>query len=204
MAGRDVIALAGRLGGWLGEIVGKVPEDAVGLYGGDALHYRRLTNLSTLKDAYEAHVAKIAADRRTEASPSVVMPLLEAAQDEGRPELQAIWAALLANATIDNGRKVRRDFFNVVRKLEPIDAVVLRLVWHRGEWAAPPVNHASGWPDGNDKLVATAKTRGIAENNLAMALDALERLGCIGRIVADGPPVIRPVGEGLLLACIVD
>jgi hypothetical protein len=60
-------------------------------------------------------------------SPSLAIPLLRAAYDESRPELQELWAQLIA-AAMDPQRanKVRRSFIDTVRRLDPLDALILK------------------------------------------------------------------------------
>lgn len=63
-----------------------------------------------------------------EPSVSVVLPMLQTAADEAREELQDLWAALLANAMQKKGASVRRVYFDLVRRFEPADAVLLSVV----------------------------------------------------------------------------
>jgi hypothetical protein len=70
----------------------------------------------------------VASERRSEISGSAFLPLIEVCVDERRHELQALWAALLANAMVDGGRRVRQDFFDVVKRMEPQYALVLKFL----------------------------------------------------------------------------
>ncbi|HWU25438.1 MAG TPA: Abi-alpha family protein [Rhizomicrobium sp.] len=102
-------------------------ENVLGVAGGDWLSEVRARNRARLK----ANTEKILHDRNVkataDASPSIVVPLLSAAQEEGREELQDIWARLLA-AALDPSRKhlFRREYVEIVRRLEPLDTLVLR------------------------------------------------------------------------------
>jgi hypothetical protein len=60
-------------------------------------------------------------------SPSLAIPLLRAAYDETRPQLQELWAHLIA-AAMDPQRanRVRRSFIDTVQRLDPLDALVLK------------------------------------------------------------------------------
>jgi hypothetical protein len=64
---------------------------------------------------------------------TIALPILHAAADESREELQALWAKLLANA-MDPSRvsRVRGAFIEVAKRLEPLDAAVLSNVQERG------------------------------------------------------------------------
>ncbi len=56
----------------------------------------------------------------------MVLPLLKAAVDENRPELQELWAGLLASwFQPEGGQRVRRAFFDTLAKMEPSDARLL-------------------------------------------------------------------------------
>lgn len=66
--------------------------------------------------------------RQTDPSPSVVIPLVDAACQESREELQELWAALLANSMIDDGKTVRRSYIDVMKRLEPADVAVLNVL----------------------------------------------------------------------------
>jgi len=124
----EIVKAAGGMGTYLGRVVGSIPDNLLGLIAGDWLEHKRRRHLALLEANTARILEGIAEERLTEPSPSVVIPLLQAAVDEGRPELQALWAALLANAMLDGGRRVRRDYFDAVRQMEPSDALVLDLM----------------------------------------------------------------------------
>jgi hypothetical protein len=52
--------------------------------------------------------------------------LIAGAQEESRPELMELWARLLANAMDPNLNSVRQSFIEAVKKMDPVDAVVVR------------------------------------------------------------------------------
>jgi hypothetical protein len=112
-------------GSYLAGVFGSVPRDLVGVGGGDWLFHQRRRHLAKLEAATLTIVKQYEPERRTEPSPSVVLPLFGAAADEAREELQQLWAALLANTMLDGGVRVRRDFIETLRQLEPFDALVL-------------------------------------------------------------------------------
>jgi hypothetical protein len=116
-----------EFGGFLKETFGTVPQDLVGLLGGDWLKVRRAENivrmLQKAKERLEARHAKV----QEPASLSISLPLLTAAADESRDELQDIWARLMA-AAADPSRAgcFRLAFIEAAKKLDPLDAAVLR------------------------------------------------------------------------------
>jgi hypothetical protein len=118
--------LVGRAGSYVGWVLGTVPADLVGLLGGDWLSQVRIRNLAHYKERTE-EILRTRGVAETEAvSPSIAVPLLRAAADESRPELQELWATLLA-AALDPKRShlVRRSFIETLSKFEPLDAAVL-------------------------------------------------------------------------------
>jgi hypothetical protein len=99
--------------------------DIYGLLIGDQIHAARHRRL----DAITRKTQKILKDRGAaagEVSEQIAIPLLEAAQGESRSEMQDLWAQLLANA-IDPTRSedVRPEFIDALRRMQPLDAVVL-------------------------------------------------------------------------------
>ncbi len=62
--------------------------------------------------------------------PSIALPALENAILETRPELRAIWEKLLA-AAMDPARQdtVRKKFVEIVKALDPLDALVMDVLW---------------------------------------------------------------------------
>jgi hypothetical protein len=192
------VKLAGSTGRWLDKVLGTLPEDVVGLAIGDRVRYRRLGNLAALQAKHDTLLENIETQRRSEVSLSVVLPLLEAAANESREELQNLWAALLANAIIDGGKKVRAAFFETIKKMEPVDAKVLFLMANPNEWVRPP----DGQRRDLAQLEATARARGV-EEELAVSISALQGLGCLTNSQMGYLPSITPYGRALLAACTV-
>lgn len=120
-------------------------------------------------EANRRYLKDIAEERLTELSRSVVIPLLQAAVD---PELQALWAAVLANAMLESGnnRKVWQDYYEVVRQVEPSDALVLDILGRHVD-ANGTTNVAI--------VIREAKDRWLSENELSIALAKLGKLGCL-------------------------
>jgi hypothetical protein len=59
---------------------------------------------------------------------SIVLPILVAAADESRDELQDIWARLLAAAADPaRAKSFRATFIDAAKRMDPIDAPVLQL-----------------------------------------------------------------------------
>jgi hypothetical protein len=129
-AAGKVIDLTSSFGSFLGRMFGILPEDAVGLLVGDLLHHVRLRNCARLEQRTEEILRERGVSETVPLSPSVAIPLLEAAKDESRAELQELWARLLAAAMDPNrNSRVRQSFITIVRHLDPLDALLLKLYY---------------------------------------------------------------------------
>jgi len=127
--GGKVVDAATGFGGWLKDTFGTIPQDILGVAGGDWLHHQRRRNLLALEAKTDEIRRQIDAGPISEPSVSVVLPLLQGAADENRSDLQELWAALLVSALqADGASRVRRAFFETVRKMEPNDALLFREV----------------------------------------------------------------------------
>jgi hypothetical protein len=108
--------------------VTKVMGDTIGVLGGDRLDAYRKANRAKWDAFYSEEKSKIQSETDT---PDLRMAaeILGQAQDENRDELLRVWAKLMA-ALIDAKRAhvCRREFVEVVRQLEPLDATVLPLL----------------------------------------------------------------------------
>jgi hypothetical protein len=87
---------------------------------------------------------KLLADRGVsepiEPSPSIAIPLLEAAVDEDRRVLKDLWTRLLANACDPNRHtRVRLAFIELLKRLDPLDAEILSVI---GTSVGPPGSRA--------------------------------------------------------------
>lgn len=117
-------------GGWMANVLGTLPEDVIGLAGGDLIHEVRLRNLDRIKrrTSQILEARNVSADRQA-VSPSVLIPLVNAAADESRPELQELFSRLLANALDPSStERVRRSFIDIVKAMEPIDALLFKTI----------------------------------------------------------------------------
>jgi hypothetical protein len=106
-----------------------IASDALGVAGGAWLHEQHIRVRRRLK----ARTAELFNERKVDApiepSPSIIIPLLSHAQEETRDELLDLWARLLA-AAMDPKRSFdyRRDYVDIVRRLEPKDTSILALL----------------------------------------------------------------------------
>jgi hypothetical protein len=109
VTGKAIDAAAGAGTVMVNGTVGRIAAATLRLVGGDWVEEQQKRNLARMQAKTARILDGIDEARLTAPSPSVVKPLLEAAADESREELQDLWAALLANAMVDGGKRVRRD-----------------------------------------------------------------------------------------------
>jgi hypothetical protein len=123
--GQEALKTLQGLGGFLKETFGTLPQDIVGLLGGDYLRVRRAENLfRTIEKAKKR--LEDGDVGQPDAPPSLAIPIMIAAADESRDELQDIWAALLAAAADpDKNKSFRLKFIEVAQKMDPVDTLIL-------------------------------------------------------------------------------
>lgn len=116
----------------------KVVEDIIGVFGGDRLNEyraRQVERRQRRREEVTDKAKKILVERKVdgpvEPNESAVDDLVHAAENEPRDELQALWAKLLA-AMFDPVRATsfRREFIEIAKELEPLDAAILPLLNH--------------------------------------------------------------------------
>jgi hypothetical protein len=185
-------------GGFLEKTFGTMPEDIVALLGGDYLKVRRAENLHRMIGKAKQRLE----DRHVEhpdAPPSLAIPIMIAAADESRDELQDIWASLLA-AAADPGRSrsFRLKFIEVVKNMDPLDARVLA----QGS-TQPGVSFDRNKPD---IIASPLKCR---TDEVLISVENLEHLGLARRLGADNGlngnyANITPLARELLRAIAAD
>lgn len=119
------IELLKSAGGYFAKVLGTVPEDLVGVLGGDALRARRVRNC--IRQIQAAEELLKAQNVQSQPPPlALVTPIVEGGMDEERPELADLWAKLLA-AAMDPARmgQIRQSFISTVKSMDPLDALAL-------------------------------------------------------------------------------
>lgn len=185
--GQVIVTEAGNLARYVGRVLGTVPEDAVGLVIGDPLGFVR----TAIAGQYDAWLDKLLRRRQVEhpqpVSPSVAIPLIRAAYDESRPELQELWAGLIA-AAMDPTRsgRVRLSFIETLKQFDPLDALVLRSLCSLGDTASF-----------DTRVKRVNAELNFPTTEISLSIDNLRRLQC----VETGWSVTR-YGRALLAACL--
>ncbi|AMN42072.1 Abi-alpha family protein [Rhodoplanes sp. Z2-YC6860] len=175
------------------EALADIPADVFGLFGGDWLHQKRKLNLLELEKRFE----RLAKEKGLKpdpiaASPSIVLAIIAAAQDEDREALQELWARLLAAATDPRrAHSVRKSFIEIVKQFDPFDALVLDALGSIGT-----VPNAG---------VAIAQKLNRAGDEVIVSFINLERLGLVAcaphaASIDIGQVHIRVAGKELLRA----
>jgi hypothetical protein len=189
--GTTVVTEGSQLVQYVGRVLGNVPHDAVGLILGDPLTFVR----TLIAEQYDVLLTKIFNRRNVSqtkpVSPSLAIPLLRAAYDESRPELQELWAALIA-AAMDpkmSGR-VRLSFIDTLKRFDPLDALVLKARHEQqGDLMPNPVAFIA------IKLAESADEVQISVENLKI-------LKCAGSATTSVTDFyVTNYGRGLIRAC---
>jgi hypothetical protein len=134
--GGELIATAGEVAKLVrefgdtrvGQAITGVVVDAVGLLVGDWMGNVRVNHLAELsRRTHEILKGRGVEPLPAEGmSPVLLKPIVQAAADEGRPELQELWAKLMA-AAMDPARvgRVRHSFVDAIKRMDPQDAKVM-------------------------------------------------------------------------------
>lgn len=94
---REALKTLQSLGGFVKETFGTVPQDLVGILGGDYLKVKRAENLARTIEKARERIRRQKRDDRSQSAPlSLGLPIMVAAAEESRDELQELWAALMA------------------------------------------------------------------------------------------------------------
>src|SRR5580704_10432619 len=114
-------------GQYVGGVLGDLPHDLVGIMG-DWVKHKRIRRYVGLMDDTARILRERGVENREEVSPSIAIPLVDAAINEDRDGLKQLWAKLLA-AAMDPGRArlVTPSLIELLKRLDPLDALILRL-----------------------------------------------------------------------------
>jgi hypothetical protein len=183
-------------GGYLREVVGDLPKNAVGILGADWLGQKRIRNLDAMMRRTEAILRERDAQPVDQLSPNLATELLSSAQEESREELIELWARLLANALDPNMNTLRHSFIEAVKKMDPPDArVVSHIYLHRMSSIQPGDTSSS-----NTALGQIARDLQTRSADVEVSTSNLEHLGFL-RQLPSGNWVVTAVFREFMRAC---
>ncbi len=189
--GTKLLDSGDQAGGYASSVLGRLPHNLLGL-AGDWLYHKRIRRWFEL----QADTKRILDERGIkepyeDISPSIAIPLLEAAVDETREGLREQWASLLAAASDPNRKDlVRQSLITTLKQMDPLDALVLKAVFENGS----PV----WFPNGRDVL---AEKLHKSQNEVHVSFNNLVKLQCISLPnLPDLNPSIAPLGSLLMRA----
>jgi hypothetical protein len=175
------------LGGFLKDTLGTVPSDIVGLLGGDYLKVRRAENLSKMFEKAKKRLEQSGIEKAAPPSLSLLLPIVAAAADEDRDELQDIWAGLLATAADPHRTKAfRLKFIEIAGKLDPLDAGVLREIL------------GAGGQTGEAARGSAIAKFGVTADEVQISIQNLVELDLLA--VPNASPLLAPLGREFLKA----
>jgi hypothetical protein len=124
--GQEIVGALRGVGAFFKEALGSVPQDIIGYLGGDWLRIRRAQNIAEMMNKAKKKLESWGVEDSEPASLTVAIPILQGAADESREEIQDLWARLLAAAmTPSRARYLRQGFAEVIKKMDPLDALIL-------------------------------------------------------------------------------
>jgi hypothetical protein len=165
----------------------------VGLLIGDWLIHKRVRQWQKLQEETKRYLdQRSVAQPYEDVSPSIAIPLIEAAIDEERPELADLWARLLAAAMDPQRRRaVRQNVIETLKQMEPLDAATLQAVYE---------NAGAQWsPNGRDALAQRLR---VQQDEVLVSFSNLGDLRCItfGNTMPQINPLMAPMGQLLMRA----
>lgn len=184
---KELVAAGRDFGGWGAEILDDLPKDIVGLLVGDRVKVARFERLARLMNDAKKRLEDRGVIEPEPPGLKHALPILAAAADENREELQDLWARLLAAAMDPNRQGVfRQAFISIVKEMDPLDALVFDEVVKAG--GGPWV------PTGRDAIAAKLNK---SHDEVLVSFANLKKLGCIDFDLA-GPeinPHLLPLGK---------
>ncbi|QXX75126.1 Abi-alpha family protein [Methylovirgula sp. HY1] len=191
--GTTVVTEGSALAKYVGKVLGTAPTDVAGIVFGDPLRTIRTIIAGQYDELIDRIHKRRGTSRRQGVSPSLAIPLLQAAYDESRPELQEMWAELIASAE-DPSRShlVRKSFIEKLKQFDPYDALVLR---QRHKMHGQPAENLNLYTDVSTRL-------NIPHLEVQLSVDHLVELGCMFKPAESNIHFkLTPYGEALLRAC---
>jgi hypothetical protein len=186
--GGKLVDAGTKAGGYLDRVLGRLPDNIVGLVLGDWLLHKRIRRWAELQAETEEILRKNGVKEPfADVSPSIALLLIEAAVDETRDGVKQFWARLLAAAMDPStGPRVRQSFITVLSQLDPLDARIL-------DWSAKQERKEISDPEA---VIVTEV--GTSRDEVAISLENLHRLGCT---LSNTQPALSAFGRELMRLC---
>jgi len=188
--GGKLVDAGTKAGGYLDRVIGRLPDNIVGLVLGDWVLHTRIRRWAEL----QAETERILRERGVkepfaEVSPSLAIPLIEAAVDETREGLKQLWARLLA-AAMDPSRteSVRQSFISTVKAMDRLDVRVAEHIWYNT-------------PKGSTNEDQLSKELNASRDEIEVSINNLRGLDCILQAALSHAPAFTAFGRELMRAC---
>ncbi|GBQ51583.1 hypothetical protein ACM0P6_04195 [Komagataeibacter sucrofermentans] len=120
-------------------------------------------------------------------SQTVAESVLEAAKDQDREPLQAIWASLLARIALGQAKNIRIDYFETLKKFEPIDAITFEVLSKQALVGRVFPVDMNGWKSVIDDIRHKAE---VDQDDVYISLEALVQMDCAQRHPSHSLPMI--------------
>lgn len=184
-AGQEIAKTAGKvidagsdLARFCAKALGTVPEDLVGVAGGDYLREVRIRNLDSLMRKTEKKLQDRGVEEPRPLNTKLALPLLDAASEESDETLQDMWSSLMANA-MDPDRDVslQRIFIDTLKQFDPVDALVFKAI--ATAYHEPSDQQMSDDRRGRNAVNA-ATALPLRPTQFDLSREKLVKLGCLG------------------------
>jgi Abortive infection alpha len=186
--GQELVKAVRDASGYFTDILGDIPKDLLGLLIGDRVKANRLERIAILWQQTRERLRDRGIGDPEPPSLKYAIPILQAAADEENEELQDLWSRLLA-AAMDPKRRdaMRQSFVETVKRMDPMDALVLKLIAKNGDgtW------HPSG-------RQAVAGSLSCSQDEVSVSFHHLAKLDCVYFTDSTGPrimPYLSPFGK---------
>jgi Abortive infection alpha len=119
--------------GYIAGILGDLPKDLIGLLVGDRVKALRAERLAKLWENAKNRLHQQGVEEPAPPNLKLALPILAAAADENREELQDLWIRLLAASMNPNqSSQVRMEFSEALHRLDPLDAKIMAYFYQNG------------------------------------------------------------------------
>jgi Abortive infection alpha len=194
--GGKLVDAGTKAGGYIDRVIGRLPDNIVGLVLGDWVLHKRIRRWAELQAETEEILGRHGVKEPfADVSPAIAVPLIEAAVNESREGVKQMWARLLA-AAMDPERTqlVRQSFIRAIKEMDPLDAQILDWIYQSG---------AAGQQDENQ----VAHRLQVTRDEVGVSLENLHKIGCIvnppslGSSPPSQPISLSAFGRELMRVC---